>query len=66
MTQEKRALNLNILLFHMSHELDNLPQDTIRNLIGRLEAKKADAQLACKLAVDIHVTIIYFRKSGRA
>ncbi len=52
-TQEKCALNLNSLLFHMSHELDNLSQDTVRNLIG---SKEADAQLACKLALDIPVT----------
>ena len=55
MTQEKCALNLNSLLFHMSHELDNLHQDTVRNLIG---SKEADAQLACKLALDTPVTII--------
>ena len=34
MIQEKCALNLNSLLFYMSHELDHLPQDTTRNLIG--------------------------------
>ena len=43
MTQEKYALNLTSLLFHMSHELVNFPQDTIRNLIGN----KKKQMLAC-------------------
>ncbi len=51
MTQEKCALNLKSLLLHMSHELDNLPQDEIRNF----DWKQPDARLAYKLAVDILV-----------
>ena len=44
---------LNSLLFHMSHKLDifnSTPSGT------GLEAREADAKLACKLAVDIPIT----------
>ena len=49
-TQEKCTLNLNSLLFQMSHELDNLTQDTIS-----METREADAQLN-QTACSEHVT----------